>query len=91
MHGALTFRMAPSHEAYTGTVCRIDGNQVAEDDFCWQVGHKVYTDGSCKYIHDPHLVIFAAAAVQVLPDGSTRTVTSDITRDRPQFEVYTEL
>jgi hypothetical protein len=87
---ALSFRMAPSHEAYTGIVCRIDGDKVSEDSFQWEPGHPVYTDGSCKYVTDPRLAISAAAAVQVLPNGGTRTVTTDITRDRPQSAVFAE-
>jgi hypothetical protein len=88
---ALTFRPAPAHDEYKGVFCKIDGEQVAEDTFLWLPGSPVYTGGSCKYVTDPHLAISAVAAVQVLPHGSTCTVTTDIVRNRPQSAVFAEL
>jgi hypothetical protein len=90
VHEALTFRPAPAHDDYKGVICKINGEQVAEDDFHWIPGSPVYTDCSCKYVTDPYLAISAAAAVQVLPHGGTRTVTTDIVRTRPQAAVFGE-
>jgi hypothetical protein len=90
VHQALEHADAPAHDEYRGVVCKINGASVAEDTFQWLPDQPVYTDGSCKYATDPQLTISAAAAVQVLADGSTRTVTTDIARTRPQSAVFAE-
>jgi hypothetical protein len=65
VHKALTFHVAPAHDEYTGIICRVNGDSVSEDGFRWDPALPVFTDGSCKYVTDPHLAISVAAAVQV--------------------------
>jgi ribonuclease HI len=71
-------------------MCKINGNHVEHQDFEWEEGTTVYTDGSCKHVSDPSISVAASAAVQITRSGEKRTATLAISPEFPRSAVVAE-